>query len=345
MGAGVMGLSAAVRLQDAGFTVTIIAEKRSPHTASDYSGAIIRPDYLGNTAHESVLRWSRETAEHMLELSGHSQHNGVTMVPAYEFFPTPTPPQFWRDTVLGYRECTKQELIAFAPRLACGFFYITFVVECRNKYMEFLERQFMSRGGQFIAARLNELSEVDKFVPLTELIVNCSGLSGLSLVGAPDDAMKPVRGQTVVVRCPSCKFAYGDYYSDPARPTYVYPRGDEILLGGCYLEGDEDCSIDDSLTRDIIERCAAFHPDLAESPILAVRVGHRPSRPTVRCEREVVQLGGRTVGVVHNYGHGGAGVTVHWGCAGDCVALVEECAATLQLRHTAQLPTSMSSRL
>jgi D-amino-acid oxidase len=44
----------------------------------------------------------------------------------------------------------------------------------------------------------------------------------------------------------------------------------------------------------------------------------RPARPFVRLEAE--PDGARTV--VHNYGHGGAGVTLSWGCAEDATDLV-----------------------
>ena len=48
--------------------------------------------------------------------------------------------------------------------------------------------------------------------------------------------------------------------------------------------------------------------------MLRHKVGLRPVRPAVRLERD-----GH---VVHCYGHGGAGVTLSWGCADEVVALV-----------------------
>lgn len=32
----------------------------------------------------------------------------------------------------------------------------------------------------------------------------------------------------------------------------------------------------------------------------------------------------KQLAVVHNYGHGGSGVTLHWGCAADVVGLVQQ---------------------
>ncbi|HET7458205.1 MAG TPA: hypothetical protein VFJ74_11185, partial [Gemmatimonadaceae bacterium] len=47
-------------------------------------------------------------------------------------------------------------------------------------------------------------------------------------------------------------------------------------------------------------------------------VGLRPARPAVRLEAEPREGGT----VVHCYGHGGAGVTLAWGCADEVVGLV-----------------------
>lgn len=51
----------------------------------------------------------------------------------------------------------------------------------------------------------------------------------------------------------------------------------------------------------------------------------------MRLELEDVQLksGGSkpSLPVVHNYGHGGAGLTLAWGCAGDVAQLVQQALA------------------
>jgi D-amino-acid oxidase len=61
-------------------------------------------------------------------------------------------------------------------------------------------------------------------------------------------------------------------------------------------------------------------PALGDATVLEHLVGLRPGRPTVRLE---LDLKGSTR-VVHNYGHGGSGVTLGWGCAAEVVELVQQ---------------------
>ncbi len=71
----------------------------------------------------------------------------------------------------------------------------------------------------------------------------------------------------------------------------------------------------------ILSRCARLAPDfpaIVAEDILSVYCGLRPARSTVRVEGEWVapdQL------LIHNYGHGGAGITLSWGCAAEVVEL------------------------
>ncbi|HIN08299.1 MAG TPA: FAD-binding oxidoreductase, partial [Candidatus Poseidoniales archaeon] len=64
-------------------------------------------------------------------------------------------------------------------------------------------------------------------------------------------------------------------------------------------------------------KCTAMWPGLDTSRITGVAVGLRPARSAVRLELE---SGERPL--IHNYGHGGGGVTLSWGCADEVVALL-----------------------
>jgi D-amino-acid oxidase len=73
------------------------------------------------------------------------------------------------------------------------------------------------------------------------------------------------------------------------------------------------------LKRFLVRRCTAIEPALAGAEVIAHRVGLRPVRPSVRLEAEELRDGRR---LLHNYGHGGAGITLSWGCAVDIVNVV-----------------------
>jgi D-amino-acid oxidase len=95
------------------------------------------------------------------------------------------------------------------------------------------------------------------------------------------------------------------------------PRIDDIILGGTAIDGEESIAEDEAETPAILHRCAALAPEFASlkpEDILEVKVGLRPVRPAVRLEVEAPTPGRW---LVSNYGHGGAGITLSWGCAAE----------------------------
>ena len=99
--------------------------------------------------------------------------------------------------------------------------------------------------------------------------------------------------------------------------TSYHPHGDIVVLGGSATES-ADTTADPEEEAAIIARCASIEPLLRDAKVIEHRVGLRPSRPEVRLESE--QISGSTV--VHNYGHGGVGVTLSWGCADETLRIL-----------------------
>jgi D-amino-acid oxidase len=131
---------------------------------------------------------------------------------------------------------------------------------------------------------------------------------------AEDESMFPVRGQVVYVD----QVGLDQWWLDSAGPVYVVPRSHDIVVGGTDDEGEWDRRPDPDVARLILERAVELVPALAGAAVRGHKVGLRPARPEVRLEAE--RQGDTRV--VHCYGHGGAGVTLSWGCADEVARLV-----------------------
>ncbi|MDP3975464.1 MAG: FAD-dependent oxidoreductase [bacterium] len=106
---------------------------------------------------------------------------------------------------------------------------------------------------------------------------------------------------------------------DCGQATYIFPRPDcgDIILGGT-VDIDADDTVRGDIVEQILRRCYLICPELLGKNRIKTYVGLRPGRcGGVRLQRE--QREGRTI--VHNYGHGGSGVTLSWGCAKEAVDL------------------------
>jgi D-amino-acid oxidase len=306
IGGGVVGLSTAIRLAEAGYAVRILTRERSPHTTSDVAGAVWYPFQVGPA--DKVVAWGRVTFEVLRELVSEAA-TGVSMVPGLELFPAAAEDRpTWAAGVDHFRKARADEL---PPDYADGYVFAVPTV-AMTQYLAWLTGRLLGLGGTI---ETRTVHDVDALLAEVPVVVNCTGLGARELVG--DRELFPIRGQVVRV-APGFADTFVQAGSGPHALAYIIPRHDCTVLGGTKEDGVWDLTIDPDVTAGILARCQALVPALADAPILSEAVGLRPGRPEVRLEAER-RPGGL---VVHNYGHGGSGVTLSWGCAAEAVRLV-----------------------
>lgn len=306
VGCGVIGLTTAVRLREAGLDARIVAADPPERTTSAVAAAIWYP-YRAYPERD-VLRWGQGTFE-VFERLASMPETGVKMREGVELRRHPAPEPWWSAAVPGVRRCGQDEL---PPGYRDGHAFVVPVVEM-PVYLRYLRDRFAAAGG---TVERRTVDAPEEFAGEARVVVNCAGLGARELVG--DDAMTPIRGQVLRVRNPGLDRFFLD--EDPEGVTYVVPRSTDCILGGTAEEGVWSTEPDPEVAAAILRRCSALEPRLEGAEVLEHKVGLRPGRPEVRLEVE----DGRGVPVVHNYGHGGSGVTLSWGCAGEAAGLVAD---------------------
>ena len=304
-GAGVAGLTTAVVLAETGASVHVIAEQ-VPGVTSLAAGAMWGP-YLVEPK-DKVDQWGQRSLE-MFRRLAEDPDAGVRLTSGIEASRTADAPPEWATTLPGFRSCAGAELPA---GFTAGYRFTVPLIDMPT-YLDYLLRRLHATGGTVERRRLASLADVG---PAT-VIVNCTGLGAKDLL--PDPDLRPIRGQHVVVTNPGLiEFFSEDTGLSPDLLCF-YPHGDIVVLGGTAIDGQGDLAADDKAAAGILARCAEIEPRLAQARVLEHRIGARPTRATVRVEAERQEDGTM---VVHNYGHGGAGVTLSWGCADEVQRLV-----------------------
>lgn len=299
VGAGVTGLTCAVRLAEDGHRVDVLARDLPLETTSVVAAALWYP--YKALPQERVTAWSRVSYAEFEHLAA-DPDAGVRMMSGTEVLATSTPAPWWADAVPDLRRVDP------AVQGYADAWSFTAPVVDMPVYLRWLTTRLLAAGGTVTRMSLGALPQPGD----DEVIVNCAGLGSRLL--AQDHGVVPVRGQVVLVR----GLELDRWWLDARGPTYVVPRGDSVVVGGTDQPGDWSRTASPETATEILHRATRLVPELAEAEVVAHRVGLRPVRSSVRVEVEG--------NVVHCYGHGGSGVTVSWGCAADVAGLVRAAA-------------------
>jgi D-amino-acid oxidase len=308
VGAGVSGLTSAISLAETGWPVRVWAATMPRQTTSAVAGAVWVPPRPAQRATET-LSWTEHSLRVFTELAG-DPDSGVRLAPA-----------------LAVGELTATESMSSAAALIPdlrpadpadipeGFgtgFRATVPMIDMPHYLGYLTRRLAAAGCEIEEHPVRSLAEVADTAPI---VVNCAGLAAGALTG--DDTIRPLFGQHVVLTNPGLRQLFLEINSGPEWTCY-FPHPQRVVCGGVSIAGRWDTTADPEITDRILQRCRRIEPRLGEAEVIEVITALRPDRPSVRVEAEPL---GRAR-CIHNYGHGGNGVTLSWGCARDVVSLV-----------------------
>jgi D-amino-acid oxidase len=315
IGAGVSGLTCGVVFAERGFPATIFAVQIGQQTTSGAAGALWFP-YDAEPA-DKVIPWALATYGVLIDLAQDSS-SGVSMIELRQYCRTgEIQIPDWANSLGAFVMSSKNasparteiSLNIFGSAFSSGF-SINVPLMDTTIYLDYLAGRFRKAGGAINAnVRFEKLEDVDSQF---DFVINCAGIGARELVHDAD--LEPHRGQVAIVSKidkMKCAIVCDD---DPL--MYAIPRKNDCVFGGTNEVSDK-LDVDPATTSTIVAECSRVLK--IENPrVLTERVGLRPFRKSgVRLEREKLR-DGRTV--IHNYGHGGSGFTLSWGCAHQVLA-------------------------
>lgn len=322
VGGGVVGLTCALVLAR-DHDVTVVADTFGASSPSVVATAIWHI-YLVDPNDQRTLHWSQQTLEKLVELSNSQPLAGVHLVAGTELFRRGEPAiPTWHHIPPSFSMMSEGDLAQY-PGVTWGY-RITAPVAEMSRYLSWLQIECTRSRVNCIERRLASLDEAFEYAPI---IVNCTGFEARTL--AEDRAVRPVRGQYFVVS--ANEGAPLEYIGDDHHPegtAYVIPREDGVCIGGTEEYDEFSVEFTESL-ESVARRAGRYIPwvqELREESILKRVVGLRPYREGgVRLD---LAYDGKGRPIIHNYGHGGSGFSLAWGCAQSVAALLEQAFAAV----------------
>jgi D-amino-acid oxidase len=318
VGAGVSGLTCGVLFAERGYRTAIFAEEAGQRTTSGAAAALWFP-YDAEPA-DKVIAWALETYKVLVDLS-RDPRTGVSMTELRQFSRADEVQIPDWAIALGARRlqsssvATALRAVPNPPEADCyrftSGFALTVPLMDTTIYLDYLASRFRTAGGSIAEnVHFEKLEDADRKF---DLVINCAGIGARALVRDMD--LEPHRGQVVIV--PKIDGLLCAIVCDDAPLMYAIPRTHDCVFGGTNdLSGN--LAVDPATTARIVAECS--HVLNIDAPrVVAERVGLRPFRKSgIRLERDCLRDGRP---VIHNYGHGGSGFTLSWGCANAVLEL------------------------
>jgi D-amino-acid oxidase len=312
IGAGVSGLSSAHELA-AEHDVVVFHDQELLASTSSVATAIWHV-YLVDPDDHQNLAWSERTLRRLMLIASEEPRAAIELVYGVELFRrSPRHRPSWADVALEFDMLDEDTLVRHYPGVAWGY-SLRAPTTNMHRYLPWLQAACQRRDVSFVQRRVT-FDELDEF----EVIVNCAGLAAAELT--KDDLLYGVRGQYFVL-APGGElpeFYIGDD-ENPEGMAYMIPRDGEILIGGS--EEPSETPLVQLEVEDVLRRAGLYCGEwLAGSMVVKRVVGVRPCRRGghVRFGRDA-----RNPRVIHNYGHGGSGFSLSWGCAESVARTVRD---------------------
>eukprot|EP00111_Clytia_hemisphaerica_P017751 TCONS_00052509-protein len=295
----------------------------SPSTTSDGAAGHWEPFWLGDTPVDVIKSYAKETFAYVMEnIKNNPDSPDIGFFTCHGFllskdetFKKP----FWYDIPSDSRVLSKDDLKMFPSEARSGMSFTTVYTEGRRLVPYYIKR-FQEMGGKVFQKLISSLDELPGDF---DVVINCTGLGSRKLFN--DKSMFPVRGQVLKIKAPWIK-QFVTYDVENQDPMYILPNQEFVVVGGTTQKGDYNAKISLTDRKEILDKATKFIPSLKNAKVVGEWVGLRPARekgPRIEIENFTLS-NNRNLKVIHNYGHGGCGMTIHWGCANHVAKLFDQ---------------------
>lgn len=304
VGAGIIGLTTAYQLLHKGYEITIYADAFAPDITSAKAAAFWFPYHIRND--ERCIRWSQASYEKYMSLlpdpaTGISRQRLLKMVKEEDTVADMS----WSD-FMPEDSCRPLNAEELKKGFRLGHEVHVPLIETQ-RFLPWLTSYLKNKGVRFLEKRINDLHNL---ADAHSWVINCSGLGAKELCG--DNSIYPARGQVALIAPQQDR----PLFLCEEQPFYIVPRQDATIIGGTYEEEEWDLNTEPETIQRLYQQAVELFPRLGNSPITGSWSGLRPYRKIIRVEKEDGN------NIIHNYGHGGSGFTLAWGCAVDVAAMI-----------------------